>query len=81
MWLNTQALFEKVFFYGTIIWLLRHSGYDPVRSATLVAIMLTAVEVSQIYFRGHTPEITDPLLAILIAAAWQVVESRRPATC
>ena len=81
MFLNTQVLFEKVFFYGTIIWLLRHSTYNPVGSATVVVILLTAVEVSQIYFGGHTPEITDPLLAILIATALQVMESRRSANC
>jgi VanZ family protein len=69
-WQSTaRVLIEKVFYYGTAIWLLRAAGMRLVLSVTLVAAVLASIEIAQIHLPGRTPEITDPILAILIGFA------------
>ncbi len=66
MWYNIQRFLEKVFLYGSLVLLLAKflPGYRP---ATLAAMsLLLALELGQIFLVGHTPEITDPLLAGLL---------------
>ena len=64
---GTRLLLEKAFYYGSAIWLLKSEGQ---RGATpIVATILAAIEFAQIYVPGRTPEITDPLIAILLGTA------------
>jgi VanZ family protein len=60
------VLSEKVFYYGAAVWLLHAAGIRLARSAAAVAIVLAAIEIVQTHLPGRTPEITDPLMAILI---------------
>jgi VanZ family protein len=60
------VLSEKVFYYGAAVWLLHAAGIRLARSAAAVAIVLGAIEIVQTHLPGRTPEITDPLMAILI---------------
>ena len=60
------VLSEKVFYYGAAVWLLHAAGIRLVRSTAAVAIVLAAIEIVQTHLPGRTPEITDPLMAILI---------------
>ena len=61
-----RVLIEKVFYYGTAIWLLRAAGVRLVLSVILVAAVLALVEIVQIRLPGRTPEITDPILAVFM---------------
>ncbi|HWE52104.1 MAG TPA: VanZ family protein [Bryobacteraceae bacterium] len=73
--LNTEwqygilVLLEKGFYYGTAIWLLRASGFRLFSAAAITAVLLAIIEVAQIHLPGRTAEITDPLLAIVLAFA------------
>ncbi len=60
------TLIEKMFYYGTAIWLLRAAGLRLVYSVIAVAVVLAPIEIVQIHLPGRTPEITDPVLAILL---------------
>jgi VanZ family protein len=60
------VLVEKIFYYGTAIWLFSESGVMLVRSVLLVAGVLAAIEITQMHLPGRTPEITDPILAIMM---------------
>jgi VanZ family protein len=60
------VLIEKVFYYGTAIWLLRAAGLKWVPSTIVAAAVLASIEIAQIRLPGRTPEITDPVLAILL---------------
>ncbi len=60
------VLSEKVFYYGAAIWLLHTAGIRLVRSAAAIAMVLAVIEMVQTHLPGRTPEITDPLMAILI---------------
>ena len=77
--LNTEwqggilILLEKFFYYGTAIWLLRASGIRLVFAAAITAAVLAAIEIAQIRLPGRTAEITDPLVAIMLAFALAAV--------
>jgi VanZ family protein len=64
-----RVLIEKLFYYGTAIWLLRAAGVRLVNSVIVVAAVLSSIEIAQIHLPGRTPEITDPILAVLIGFA------------
>ena len=58
---------RKCFWYGSAIWLLRAAGWRLSRAAVAVALLLGAIEVVQIHLPGRVAEITDPLLALILA--------------
>jgi VanZ family protein len=65
--INALALLEKVFLYGSLVWLARESGLSLPLAGALGAAYLLAIEFAQITLPGRVPEITDPLLAVLLA--------------
>jgi len=70
------VLVEKVFYYWAAIWPLRSAGIR-LRTATLiVATTVAAIEVAQIYLPGRTPEITDPILALIIGVVLHLLDGR-----
>jgi VanZ family protein len=58
---------RKCFWYGSAIWLLRAARWRLGRAAVVVALLLGAIEVIQIHLPGTVAEITDPLLALILA--------------
>ena len=72
---------RKCFWYGSAIWLLRAAGWNLSRAAVAVALLLGAIEVIQIHLPGRVAEITDPLLALILAVIlglsdrWQSLRS------
>ncbi|HEY1342375.1 MAG TPA: VanZ family protein [Bryobacteraceae bacterium] len=70
------VILRKAFDYGALVWLLstwRGLGYK--RAAAISACALLVCELAQRYLPGRTPEITDPVLAILMAIALWVAET------
>lgn len=75
MFLNAAALFEKFFFYGCLVWMLRETG-TGLRWATLFGVLVTfCIELGQIYFEFHTPEITDSILLVIAAMVIRAVDA------
>jgi VanZ family protein len=68
-----QVFLEKAFYYGTAIWLLRAAGTRLWQAAAIVAAVLACIEAAQIHLPGRTAEITDPILAILLAAGLAIL--------
>jgi VanZ family protein len=58
---------RKSFWYGAAVWTLREAGAGYLKPTLGIALLLSALEWLQRYLPGRTPEITDPLLAILLA--------------
>jgi glycopeptide antibiotics resistance protein/uncharacterized membrane protein YhdT len=58
---------QKCFWYGSAVWLLRATGWRLARAAVAVALLLGAIEVIQLHIPGRVAEITDPLLALILA--------------
>lgn len=61
------VLLEKSSYYGISVWLWWRSGLTLRTSAMLVAAVLAGVEILQIHLPGRTVEVTDPILALLLA--------------
>ena len=60
-------LLRKAFEYGALVWLFRTQGISYARAGAAVAGSLAVFEAIQRYLPGRTPEITDPVLALLMA--------------
>jgi VanZ family protein len=90
-WVPFRALFEtervaaitiflgKLFAYGTFVWLLRDSGWKIRYAAIGAAATLGAIEAAQMFLPGRVPEITDPLIALLLAWIFWLVDDWRKA--
>jgi VanZ family protein len=72
------VLLEKLFYYGAAIWLLRAAGLRLLWAAPVVAAALAGIEVVQRWLPGRTPEITDPLLALLMGAVLKACQPKAP---
>jgi VanZ family protein len=68
-----QVFLEKAFYYGTAIWLLRAAGTRLWQAAALVAAVLAGIEAAQIHLPGRIAEVTDPILAVLLAAGLAIL--------
>ena len=64
----TAIIARKAFDYGALVWALRSTGVPFVRAGLAVAAVLGVTEAIQTYLPGRSPEITDPLLALLMMA-------------
>jgi VanZ family protein len=62
---NYSALFEKSFWYFSLIWLLTRGGWRVGVAAFATASLLAAVEVAQMWMPGRTPDVTDSLIALV----------------
>lgn len=68
-----QVLLEKLFWYGSALWLLRRAGMGWPRAIALVCALLAGIEGIQTRLPGRTAEITDPLLALLEGLGLQAI--------
>jgi VanZ family protein len=88
-WIPFRALFAadrlaaitiflgKAFAYGMFVWLLRDSGWRVRYAAVGAAATLGAIEAAQMFLPGRVPEITDPLIALLLAWIFWLVDDSR----
>jgi VanZ family protein len=72
----TVILLRKAFEYGALVWLFRTRGISYARAAVAVAGSLAVLEAIQRYLPGRTPEITDSVVALLMALALWWVSTR-----
>jgi VanZ family protein len=58
--------FEKIFLYGSLVWLLIKAGGSLRFTLIFSAVLLAALELIQMFQPGRVSEITDPLLAVVL---------------
>jgi 8-oxo-dGTP diphosphatase len=63
-------LFSKLFWYGAAVWVLRRLRLSWLLSGGVAAGFLLAIEIVQRHIPPHVSEITDPLLALLLAGVF-----------
>jgi hypothetical protein len=66
MAINLQAFLEKIFLYGSLIWLLVEARVRVGFATVVSAVLLTVIELIQTNLAGRVSEITEPLLAIIL---------------
>jgi VanZ family protein len=72
------GLLRKVFEYGTLVWLLRASGLRYWSAGVCVGAGLMLLETAQRYLPDRQPEITDAMIAgILACILWGSESARR----
>ncbi len=74
MAINLQAFLEKVFLYGSLIWLLVQSKMKLGVAITASVVLLTVIELVQTQLDGRVSEITDPLLAVIMGGVLYALE-------
>lgn len=74
MYVNAQSAADKVFLYGSLVYLLWRSTINRASSLAIGFSIVLSIEWAQLYFAGHTPEITDPLLVVFAALALMALE-------
>ncbi len=72
---NIVTFFGKFFFYGSAVWFGVQAGMRWRNVTLMIAGITLMIELAQIYLVQHVPEITDPLLVILIS--WILHETGR----
>lgn len=69
-------LFGKVFYYGGAIWLGKIYGWTYVKAGLLVAGMLLILEWTQRHLPGRSPEISEVVIALLVAAVLRILDGK-----
>jgi len=65
--INAMALFEKSFLYGSLIYLFTEAGGRLPIAAFVVGLTLFATGCAQMYLPDRSAEITDVIIALLLA--------------
>jgi len=68
------TLLQKSFLYGSAVWLINDGGRGWMIGSLLVAVPLAVIESIQIHLPGRTPEVTDPLLALILGFSLMLLE-------
>lgn len=77
MLVNTSSLLEKLFLYGSLVWLMLDISRSRLPSLLLPILITGTIEIAQIWLVGRGAEITDPILCLLI---WLVAIRERGST-
>lgn len=71
-----QAMLEKGFLYGSLLWLLVRAGIALPLTAMLGGLLLLGTSLAQRHLPGRSGEITDMVLVLLLAAIFHLLEVR-----
>jgi len=63
-------LFAKLFWYGAAVWVLGRLRLSWLVSGGAAAVFLLAIEIAQRHIPPHDSEITDPVIALLLAGVF-----------
>jgi VanZ family protein len=73
------VILRKAFEYGTMVWLLRASGVRYAYAGAAVAAGLMLLEIAQRHLPNRQPEVTDALIAAILACVLWGSERRERA--
>jgi glycopeptide antibiotics resistance protein len=68
-----RVFFEKVFQYGTLVWLLAGAGLSVGVAAALGATLVFCLRFIQVYLPARSAEITDAILLLMLAALMKLL--------
>jgi VanZ family protein len=75
--LTLPGLFNRIFLFGAVLWVIWHGGLSINLAATIMLCMVIATEMLRAWLPGPGGNIVEPLLAILTALAFRYVHQRR----
>jgi VanZ family protein len=68
--------FEKIFLYGSLLWLLAIISRSLRFSLIFCVVLLSGIEIMQMFIPGRTAEITDPVLAVILGVFFYFLDLR-----
>ena len=71
--INVLAFLEKFFLYGGWIWLMMEAGMNRRLAAAIVAGILLATSIAEMWLPQRSAEITDPVMALCIATIFALL--------
>ncbi|MCL2877371.1 MAG: VanZ family protein [Acidobacteria bacterium] len=77
---NIFQFTEKIFLYGAFVWLLVKTGRSLRFSLIFSVVLLTGIELAQLFLPGRISEITDPLLAVILGMFLYFLDLRDEST-
>ena len=69
MLLNAQVLVESIFVFAGVLGLVRMQGSSVGATSVVLALWVAALEAAQLYIVGRSPDLTEPLLVLLVGSA------------
>jgi len=72
---DLPVLFSKLFWYGAAVWVLRRLRVSWLLAGGMTAVFLLAIEIAQLHIPPHVSEITDPVMALLLAGVFAALPS------
>jgi len=73
---NVMSFIEKVFLYGSLVWLLVKASGSLRFSLISSVVLLTILELIQMFLPGRVSEITDPMLAVILGLVLYFLDLR-----
>jgi glycopeptide antibiotics resistance protein len=73
---DVLSFLEKLFLYGSLIWLLMEAGIRRSAAAALVASVLFATSFAETYLPHRSAEVTDAVMALAIAAVFGLMTTK-----
>lgn len=74
--IDMLSFFEKVFLYGSLLFLATEAGMRLSVAAILLAMILFATSWLETYLPDRSAEITDAVMALLLAAVFSLLRSQ-----
>lgn len=69
MQISAQSAARKLFLYGSLVYLIWQLNFRLITAVLLAITPIALIEITQIFYTRHTPEVTDPLLVLLASFA------------
>lgn len=76
---NIRSLFEKVFSYGSLVWLTMRAGCTFRLAVGLTSGLVLCLRLGQVFLPGRSTEITDVIMLIMLAVVLKLM-SEDPAS-
>ncbi len=73
---NIQSFFEKVFLYGSLVWIASARGTRLWLATVAVAALLFVTSLAEIYLPGRSAEITDTIMVLILGGIFGAICSR-----
>ena len=67
------SFLEKVFTYGSLVWLLTRTGFSWARATLSGAALIFAIRLAQVYLPGRSAEITDVIMLLIMDAIMRLM--------
>lgn len=74
---NVQSMFEKIFLYGSVIWMARMAEVRLSAATAAAALILLLTSFAETYLPGRSGEITDALIALAMGILISAIQSAR----